>query len=89
MLKWFVTFAFVLLLTHCGKPAPVVDDIDIPPSNTAPSNVIPSGNSEAGTTIPNVQTVQEQGTKVFNAPLVLLRGEIPQHQTKMTASPGI
>lgn len=88
MLKWSVTFLFVILLTSCGKPAPVISGIDFPPENTAPTNVAsqnPEGDVAASQ---NANVEENQGVKIFNAPLVLIRGNIDQYKTAMNASPG-
>ena len=88
MLKWSVTFLFVILLTSCGKPAPVITGIDFPPENTAPTNVA-SQNPEGDSAISQNSPIEEsQGVKIFNAPLVLMRGDIEQYKTEMNASPG-
>ena len=88
MLKWSVTFLFVILLTHCGKPTPVISGVDLPPDNLAPSNTLTPNGDEANSGTDNLEVVVDDGVKVLEAPLVLLRGNIDQYSTSMTAAPG-
>ena len=77
-----VTFLLVSLV-RCGKSAPSLGDIDLQPTNEPTESADSSNISSNNTASPDI------GTKVFNAPLILIRGDIPQRATKMQVNPGV
>lgn len=97
MLKRLLTLIMVLFLASCGKNSPVIAGVDLPPDNNTPvgSNVQPppSGDNSGSTPDQSSTTVAANDNpapvvKVFDAPLVLVRGAVQQQQTTMNTAPG-
>jgi predicted small lipoprotein YifL len=96
MLKMIIYLALLLVCASCGKKSPVIAGVDLPPDNNTPVGA-PVQNSTPGTNTalnpdPN-QNAEPQPTpdpvaKVFDAPLVLVRGTVEQQQTAMNTAPG-
>ena len=83
MWKGLLVICLLLSVARCGKPTPTISGVDLPPSND------PIELPEPGNISNNNSTVQvDADVKTLEAPLVLLRGEIPQFATSMNASPG-
>lgn len=82
MWKGLLVILLLLSVVRCGKPAPAIEGIDLPPNDNLGQINNPSNISNFSPVSP------EGGVKVFDAPLVLLRGEIPQYETPMNAAPG-
>ena len=85
MLKWLLCLIIVFSVVNCGKKEPVITGVDLPPDNNVPINIAPvpvaPSNNNAPQAIP-------QPVHVFEAPLVLVRGDIPQQSTTMNTAPG-
>jgi len=97
MLRRLLTIIMVLFLASCGKNSPVIAGVDLPPDNNAPvatpvQDSTP-GNNTGSTPVPSQIAATSDDTtapvvKVFDAPLVLVRGAVQQQQTAMNTAPG-
>jgi predicted small lipoprotein YifL len=97
MLRRLLTIVTILFLASCGKKSPVIAGVDLPPDNNAPAGSTAqdpaSGNSTGSNPEPSQNVSAPQDTpapivKVFDAPLVLVRGAVEQQQTAMNTAPG-
>lgn len=82
MWKRLLVILLLLCVARCGKPTPAIAGIDLPPSDNT------GDISQSSTNSNNNSVAPDEGVKILSAPLVLLRGDIPQYQTLMNSTPG-
>ncbi|NBX69628.1 MAG: hypothetical protein EBR01_11775 [Proteobacteria bacterium] len=91
MLKRLLTLTIIFFLASCGKSSPTMDGVDLAPDGNAPVGS-PIEAPSAGDEMDQVSVAQEEApaeaVKIFNAPIVLIRGAVTQQQTAMDIAPG-
>ena len=91
MLKRLLTLATIFIVIGCGNTTPSDLGVYIPDDNNTPIESIAdtSDSSESSEATMGENNENEIGAvKVFNAPLVLVRGVIPQHPSVANVNPG-
>lgn len=81
---------FTFLIIACGKGGAPHFSVELPPDNSPVATNDSPPAVEEPAQIASSPTAQDPlGVLVFNAPVVLVRGATPQHNTNMDGTPGL